>query len=422
MEQQRSRKGFTLIELLVVIAIIAVLAAILMPVFAKAREKAWMTTCINNQRQMATSILIYVQEHDELFPDAKSVWNAINLPPSVLLCPAESTAGLTNTYGYAGAMANVSLGNVGNPTTTMLTADWNVSSTAYNTVNTQYDLSFRHQSQYVGSYVDGHVASSLNAVFNALPAGYTYHLDASALGTVLNASTATCNDGDEVYQWNSTGVANGSFYRPTSQKGSGSSNQTWWTTGPYYRATQGPNGGPALQFITTSSNLTGSVLTYNQDPYLMTKANSVVLVYKVGTNLNGQEDDILAATDSTNGSLKAGAGTNLTLRFGTPGSSSGNAGTIDMTKYQVVGFSVDNFLGTISSGAFSIDPSGNRINFPDVSGNMNTFYLEVMGGMYNYGREYNGYIAEMVAYTNNTLSESDLRSAITYMKYKNGIQ
>jgi len=51
--------GFTLIELLVVIAIIAILAAILFPVFSKAREKARQTQCINNQKQIATAVLMY---------------------------------------------------------------------------------------------------------------------------------------------------------------------------------------------------------------------------------------------------------------------------------------------------------------------------------------------------------------------------
>jgi len=54
--------------LLVVIAIIAILAAILFPVFAKAREKARTNTCLNNQRQIALAVLMYVQDHDEAFP------------------------------------------------------------------------------------------------------------------------------------------------------------------------------------------------------------------------------------------------------------------------------------------------------------------------------------------------------------------
>ena len=61
----RLRKGFTLIELLVVIAIIAILAAILFPVFAQAREKARAITCISNLKQLATGTMMYEQDYDE---------------------------------------------------------------------------------------------------------------------------------------------------------------------------------------------------------------------------------------------------------------------------------------------------------------------------------------------------------------------
>jgi prepilin-type N-terminal cleavage/methylation domain-containing protein len=63
-------KGFTLIELLVVIAIIAILAAILFPVFAQAREKARQTQCVNNGRNWATAVQMYLQDYDERFPIA----------------------------------------------------------------------------------------------------------------------------------------------------------------------------------------------------------------------------------------------------------------------------------------------------------------------------------------------------------------
>jgi prepilin-type N-terminal cleavage/methylation domain-containing protein/prepilin-type processing-associated H-X9-DG protein len=64
----RNSRGFTLIELLVVIAIIAILAAILFPVFARAREKARQTSCLNNVKQTSLGIMMYAQDYDEMLP------------------------------------------------------------------------------------------------------------------------------------------------------------------------------------------------------------------------------------------------------------------------------------------------------------------------------------------------------------------
>ena len=61
----RNERGFTLIELLVVIAIIAILAAILFPVFARAREKARQTSCLSNMKQLSLAQLMYAQDYDE---------------------------------------------------------------------------------------------------------------------------------------------------------------------------------------------------------------------------------------------------------------------------------------------------------------------------------------------------------------------
>ena len=73
------RQGFTLIELLVVIAIIAILAAILFPVFAQAREKARQTSCLSNTKQLGLAALMYTQDYDETFPlftyDYLTYWN-----------------------------------------------------------------------------------------------------------------------------------------------------------------------------------------------------------------------------------------------------------------------------------------------------------------------------------------------------------
>jgi prepilin-type N-terminal cleavage/methylation domain-containing protein/prepilin-type processing-associated H-X9-DG protein len=66
------RQGFTLLELLIVIAIITLLAAILFPAFAQAREKARQTHCLNNMRQLETAFAIYLQDYDGTLPGAGS--------------------------------------------------------------------------------------------------------------------------------------------------------------------------------------------------------------------------------------------------------------------------------------------------------------------------------------------------------------
>src|SRR4029078_11990786 len=65
----KGKKAFTLIELLVVIAIIAILAAILFPVFAQARDKARSAACLSHQKQLGAALMMYIQDYDE-----KCVW------------------------------------------------------------------------------------------------------------------------------------------------------------------------------------------------------------------------------------------------------------------------------------------------------------------------------------------------------------
>ena len=86
------RRGFTLIELLVVIAIIAILAAILFPVFARARSKAQQNTCLSNTKQLILSCMMYMQDWDYGFFE-------YNMMQGNLLCPpGNSLAAVMNQY------------------------------------------------------------------------------------------------------------------------------------------------------------------------------------------------------------------------------------------------------------------------------------------------------------------------------------
>ncbi len=104
----RQHKGFTLIELLVVIAIIAILAAILFPVFARAREKARQTSCLSNLKQLGLADLMYAQDYDEHYvkyyryvhyPDQLAWWCHMLYPyvknTQIFECPSGGFS-----YGY----------------------------------------------------------------------------------------------------------------------------------------------------------------------------------------------------------------------------------------------------------------------------------------------------------------------------------
>ena len=148
MRNTQYRKGFTLIELLVVIAIIAILAAILFPVFAKAREKARQTSCASNEKQLGLGFIQYVQDYDEKWPigigtsaNATSIsWPDEIFPyvksVGVFKCPDDSTQNTTTpTYALSYAMnynltadsqtaGGNSQASLSSPTSTVLAFDY----------------------------------------------------------------------------------------------------------------------------------------------------------------------------------------------------------------------------------------------------------------------------------------------------------
>ena len=130
------RHGFTLIELLVVIAIIAILAAILFPVFARAREKARQTSCLSNVKQIALAEIMYVQDYDEThgrvyyYYEGSGVLTGLKFWPfrlnpymknwQIVVCPSEdyfypypSPDGFTASY----TLVNISENRAGQSTT-----------------------------------------------------------------------------------------------------------------------------------------------------------------------------------------------------------------------------------------------------------------------------------------------------------------
>jgi len=171
------RRGFTLIELLVVIAIIAILAAILFPVFARAREKARQSSCASNVKQICVACLQYAQDYDEklhLHRNEQSTYSWADLlqpyikNEQIFMCPSGSGGG-----SYVGSSANVHthygwnwsqlgsstwarlLGDVTEPARTISYAD----SVSY--VISYYDASYRplprHNEGANCGFVDGHV-------------------------------------------------------------------------------------------------------------------------------------------------------------------------------------------------------------------------------------------------------------------------
>jgi prepilin-type N-terminal cleavage/methylation domain-containing protein/prepilin-type processing-associated H-X9-DG protein len=192
-----SQKGFTLIELLVVIAIIAILAAILFPVFARAREKARQTTCTSNQRQIAASLQMYAQDHEEVLPLAETVWKDINPDPGTLVCPTKGKQ-TPNGYLYHRYLGGTALGEVTDPTLMMMTVD-GVAKTDIggitNVCSWSSELDARHTGKVISTFLDGHVSvsdtSSISVLTKATMVDLFSGLSAGALPSGSNGWTVT---------------------------------------------------------------------------------------------------------------------------------------------------------------------------------------------------------------------------------------
>jgi len=152
------KRGFTLIELLVVIAIIAILAAILFPVFARAREKARTASCQSNQKEIALAFKMYIGDFDEKYPGGAEAVAEIIFPyiqnVQIYHCPSDSNLGAGNevSYAYNDTVAEVSEAQCESVVTTILTTDAESSDDMDGA-----PASERHSDGANYSFLDGHV-------------------------------------------------------------------------------------------------------------------------------------------------------------------------------------------------------------------------------------------------------------------------
>jgi prepilin-type N-terminal cleavage/methylation domain-containing protein/prepilin-type processing-associated H-X9-DG protein len=151
------KSGFTLIELLVVIAIIAILAAILFPVFARARENARRSSCQSNEKQIALGFKQYIQDNNERYPASAGWATAIfdyTKSNAILKCPSAAGSGAYD-YSYNSNMGGKNENLVQNTAVTVLAAEASRSASATAAANATAGSRHFDGSNY--AFVDGHV-------------------------------------------------------------------------------------------------------------------------------------------------------------------------------------------------------------------------------------------------------------------------
>ena len=266
----KKSKGFTLIELLVVIAIIAILAAILFPVFQKVRENARRSQCLSNEKQLALAILMYNQDADESYPTGNNLWDttatwtgngagnwAVSILPyiksnGVFACPDDTLGntvdpgawwwGLRVSY-VANGLQNISSNDGHNCLGLMCqgTANQTVTQAGVNSPSSVIMLAEAHSAdlQKTGG---GNYTAGFNNIITGIP--YFISLAPPNQCGVSNNSAGTCgaypNGVDGAISAHHNGLANFAFADghvksmiPAKTVPNSTASGSWWADGEY---------------------------------------------------------------------------------------------------------------------------------------------------------------------------------------------
>jgi prepilin-type N-terminal cleavage/methylation domain-containing protein/prepilin-type processing-associated H-X9-DG protein len=163
LHQDKHPKAFTLIELLVVIAIIAILASILFPVFARARENARRASCMSNLKQIGLGIMMYVQDYDEKYPPANITnegtgyfwWQLLDpytKSTQLEFCPSATSQSTPTSLNYGANMLIMRDGRYFNTLPPVAMAAIEAPSTTYLLMDSGF---YRINVPYIGAPVSG---------------------------------------------------------------------------------------------------------------------------------------------------------------------------------------------------------------------------------------------------------------------------
>ena len=420
----RRWQGFTLIELLVVIAIIAILAAILFPVFSKAREKARQTQCISNQKQIGLAVQIYTQEEREKMPpDGTTVFNLV--PAKVRQCPNKKK--MPVGYSYTAALSGLKLAQIPDPVNATLTVDGGT------TANLMWDATGgtdteRHNGKNVQGFVDGHVELTSSSPYPGFGAvllpSLELWVDASDLKNlpgVVDGQTLPTTANLWVDKSGKNRHMTASAVLPTTPLAAPFNN-----TSPVFRA-NGIGGKPALEFGQSQTatpyfgkNMYTTAWTYNTAMKM-----TVFAVVKRFTTSDARGLFCTRYAGVTGAGTPANISSINYTEYGLKMWSVTNPATF----YQFIANTPHVAMGTIDRTStdlpiFTNYRDGVQINTHTPTDTSKTGPLRIetpcIGADSNNGYRFTGLVAELMFYTD-VLSDTDVSRVLGYLKNKYGI-